>query len=51
MIRSFEPVIIPDIRAVLKLFPDTNFNTKVTDMSGKFWTYGNAIVERQPRLL
>jgi len=29
-----------------KLFPDTNSNTEIPDMSGKFRTYGNPTTEQ-----
>jgi len=38
--RNFLTVKIPEIRASF-IFPDTNFNTEIPDMSGKFQTYGN----------
>jgi len=41
MIRSSEPVKIPDIRAFFKIIADTNFKTEILDMSGKFRKYGN----------
>ena len=45
-IRSSEPVQIPDIIALKKLFSDTNFNTKILDMSRKCRTYGNPSIAR-----
>jgi len=45
MIRSSETVKILDIRVFFKLFPDTNFNTEITDMSEKVWTYGSRSIE------
>jgi len=41
MIRSSETVKTPDIKALKKLIPDTNFNTEIPDMFGKFRTHGN----------
>ena len=46
MIRSSETVEIVDIRALFKLFPDTNFNTEIQDMSRKFQTYGNTNLDK-----
>ena len=41
MITSSERFQNVGIRPFFKLFPDTNFNTKILDVSGKFQMYDN----------
>jgi len=41
MITSSERFQNVGIRPFFKLFPDTNFNTEILDVSGKFRTYDN----------
>jgi len=36
---------IPVIGVFFKLFPDTNFNTEIPDMTGKFRACGNPILD------